>query len=174
MIKKKVESREMLKRNGGETLETITPFSFMRQFAENMEHLFEDFGFFRFPTLFAKEVLPFYKEFAPVGWAPKIEVLRHNGELTVRADLPGLTKEDVKVEVTDEALTLFGERKEEKEEKHEGYYRSERNYGKFFREIPLPEGINVDKATATFTNGVLEVTLPVPKIELHGRRLQIK
>jgi HSP20 family protein len=109
-----------------------------------------------------------------VDWVPRIEVLKHNGELTVRADLPGMTKENVKVEVTDEALTLSGERKEEKEEKRAGYYRTERNYGSFYRRIPLPEGTNTDKAVATFKNGVLEVTMQVPKTVPRIRQVEIK
>ena len=83
-------------------------------------------------------------------------------------------KDDVKVELTDEALTISGERKEEKEEKYEGFYSSERSYGTFYRQIPLPKGVDADKAKATFTNGVLEVTIQVPKMEPRGRKLEIK
>lgn len=105
---------------------------------------------------------------------PRIEVLKSNGDMMVKADLPGLTKDDVKVELTDDALTISGERKEEKEEKHEGFYRTERHYGRFFRQIPLPEGAKTDKANAVFTNGVLEVKIPVAKTESHARKLEIK
>jgi len=170
----KKESTELQKPNAGKALEIPTPFAFMRRFAEDMERLFEDFEGFRFPSFFGREFFPFRKAFERVDWVPKIEVLRHNGELTIRAELPGLTKDDVKVEVTDEALTLSGERKEEKEEKREGFYRSECSYGSFYRLIPLPEGASTDKATATFNNGVLEVTLQVPKIEPRSRRVEIK
>jgi HSP20 family protein len=92
----------------------------------------------------------------------------------VKADLPGLTKDNVKVELTDEALTISGERKEEKEEKEKDFYRSERSYGRFFRQIPLPEGAKTDQANATFTDGVLEVKIPVAKIESQSRKLEIK
>ena len=146
----------------------------MRHFAEDMERLYEGFEGLRFPSFFGREFLPFRKEFENVDWVPKVEVLQHNEELTVRAELPGLTKDDIKVEVTDKALTLSGERKEEKEEKREGYYRSERNYGSFYRRIPLPEGVNTDKVTATFNNGMLEVVLQVPKTELRTRKVEIK
>ena len=91
----------------------------------------------------------------------------------MRADLPGLKKDDVKVELTDEALTLSGERKEEKEEKREGYYRSERTYGSFYRYIPLPRGTKTDTAKAEFHDGVLEVKMQVPKSETRSRRLEI-
>ena len=96
------------------------------------------------------------------------------GELVVRADLPGLTKDDVKVEVTDDAIQISGERKSEHEEKGEGYYRSERSYGSFYRSIPLPEGVNADSANATFRNGVLEISMQAPQRESRGRRLEIK
>jgi len=92
----------------------------------------------------------------------------------VRADLPGLTKDDVKVEVADNAITIEGERKGEKEEKGEGFYRSERSYGKFYRRLPVPEGANAGNATATFNNGVLEITMPAAKhLEQKSRRLEI-
>jgi HSP20 family protein len=169
----KKETTEMQKRNG-EPLEAVTPFGFMRRFTEDMEKLFTDFQGFRFPSLFGEEFSPFLKEFEDVEWVPKVEILRHNGDFTVRAELPGLTKDDVKVELTDNALTLSGERKEEKEEKREGYYRTERSYGSFYRLIPLPDGTNVDKATATFNNGLLEVKLQVPKTEPRTRKLEIK
>jgi len=101
-------------------------------------------------------------------------VLRNDGQLMVRADLPGLKKEDVKVELTNDMLTISGERKEENEEKREGFYRSERSYGSFCRQIPLPDGVKTETANATFSNGVLEITMPAPKMEPQARNLEIK
>jgi HSP20 family protein len=169
----KKEAKEMQKLNV-EPQEAVTPFGFMRRFTEDMEKLFKDFQGFRFPSFFEKEFAPFLKEVEDVDWVPTVEILRHNGDFTVRAELPGLTKDDVKVEVTDNTLTLSGERKEEKEEKREGYYRTERSYGSFYRLIPLPDGTNVDKATATFKDGMLEVKLQVPKTEPRTREVEIK
>lgn len=168
----KKASTELQKPNAG-MIETATPFGFMKRFAEDMERLFEDFQGFRFGSLLGREFFPFTKEFEHVDWVPKIEVSERNGELSVRADLPGLKKDDVKVELTDEALTLSGERKEEKEEKGEGYYRSERSYGSFYRYVPLPKGAKTDTAKAEFHDGVLEVKLQVPKSETRTRRLEI-
>jgi HSP20 family protein len=168
----KMEATALQKREKGLMEETL-PFRFARQFAEDMERLFEDFQGFRMGSLFGREFFPFTKEFEHVDWVPKIEVLKQNGELSVRADLPGLKKEDVKVEMTDEALTISGERKEEKEEKRKGYYRSERSYGSFYRYIPLPEGVKTDTAIAEFRDGVLEIKMQVPKTETRGRRLEI-
>ena len=170
----KKESTELEKRNGGKTLEATSPFHFVRHFAEDMERLFDDIQGFRVGSLLGREFFPFTREFEHVDWVPKIEVLQHNGELSVRADLPGLKKDNVKVELTDEALTISGERKEEKEEKREGYYRNERSFGSFYRYIPLPEGVKTDSATAEFRDGVLEVRMQAPKSEPRGRCLEIK
>ncbi len=74
----------------------------------------------------------------------------------------------------DGVLTLSGERKEENEEKHEGFYRSERSYGMFYRQVPLPEGTKTETATALFKDGVLEITMQAPKREPQTRRLEIK
>ena len=153
--------------------ERAYPFGMMRRFTKDMERLFDDFEDFRFSNFF-KEFAPFRMEFDTVKWVPQIEVLRKNDQFMVRADLPGLTKDDVKVEVTDALLTISGERKEENEEKREGFYRSERSYGSFYREIPLPEGTKTEDAAATFRNGVLEITMPVPKVETSTRKLEIK
>jgi len=146
-----------------------TPFSFVRRFAEEMDNLFEDFNFRR------DWLAPVFGNELGAGiWSPQVEMLQHNGELIVRADLPGLTKDDVKVEVTDNAITIEGERRGEKEEKREGFYRSERSYGKFYRRLPIPEGVNIKDAEATFQNGVLEVKMKTSKREQQkSRRLEI-
>jgi HSP20 family protein len=156
------------------TPETVNPFQMMRRFTKDMERLFEDFHGFRFPTFFNTEFEPFRMEFDNVHWVPQVEVLHKNGQFMVRADLPGLNKDDIKVEMTDDLLTISGERKEQKEEKREGFYRSERNYGSFFRQIPLPEGTKTENATATFQNGVLEIAMAAPKAEMRTRKLEIK
>ena len=143
-----------------------SPFSFMRRFGEDMDRLFEDFGF-------ARGVIP--QGFAQMAeWSPQVEVTERDGQLVVRADLPGLNKDDVQVELRDEAIIIRGQRKQEREEKREGYYRSERSYGSFYRQIPLPKGIDTEKATANFNNGVLEITMPVAQGEARGRQLQIQ
>ena len=149
------------------TPETANPFQMMRRFTTDMERMFEGFGGFNFPTFFKKEL-------ENAEWAPQIEVLHNKEQFMVRADLPGLTKDDVKVEATDDMLSISGERKEEKEEKREGFYRSERSYGSFYRKIPLPEGAKTENAAATFHNGVLEITMPAQKAEMPTRKLEIK
>lgn len=155
------------------TPETANPFQMMRRFTKDMERLFEDFQEFRFPNFLRTDFEPFRVEFANVEWVPQIEVLHNDGQFLVRADLPGLTKDDVNVEVTNDVLTISGERKEEKEEKREGFYRSERSYGSFYRQIPLPETVKAEDAAATFRNGVLEITMPAQKAETSSRKLEI-
>ena len=155
-----------------------SPFTFMRRFSEEMDRLFEDFGMGRgwlAPT-FGRNLPSSLREFGPSIWSPQVEIFERGGQLVIRADLPGLTKDDVKVEVTDDLITISGERRQEQEENREGYYRSERSYGSFYREIPLPEGVNADNARATFRDGVLEVTMPAPERAEQGRsrRLEIK
>jgi HSP20 family protein len=108
------------------------------------------------------------------SWAPDIDVFQRGNELVIRADLPGLKKDDVKVDVTEESVTIQGERKREHEEEREGRYRVERSYGSFSRLIPLPEGAITDQAKASFDNGVLEITMPAPPEQVRrGRRLEI-
>ena len=169
MKDKKKENVELVQK----TPETVNPFQMMRRFTKDMERLFEDFRGFNFPNFFT-EFAPFRTEFGTGEWMPQIEVMQTNGLFTVRADLPGLTKDDVKVEVSDEFLKITGERKEEKEEKQEGFYHSERTYGSFYRQIPLPEGAKIENATATFQNGVLEITIAAPKVTAPARKLEIK
>lgn len=107
-------------------------------------------------------------------WSPQVEIFQRGDELVIRADLPGMSKENVNVEVTDDAVILQGERVEEAEDKREGFYRSERRYGSFYRVIPLPEGAIADNAKATFKDGVLEITMPAPPHEVsRGRRIEI-
>jgi HSP20 family protein len=86
-----------------------------------------------------------------------------------------MTKDDIKLDVSDDVLTIQGERNLEKKDEREGYCYSERNYGSFYRAVPLPDGAQAAKATANFQNGVLEVSVPVPaRAEPKARRLEIR
>jgi HSP20 family protein len=152
-----------------------SPFSFMRRFSEEMDKLFGDV-FADFGTA-RRRLAPGVKHglgSPQAQWAPPIEVLERNDRLVVRAELPGLSKDDVKVEVTDDLLTIAGERREEREETREGYRHSERRYGRFSRSVPLPEGVNSEDVRCTFQNRVLEITMPAPQRVERSRRIEIQ
>jgi HSP20 family protein len=96
------------------------------------------------------------------SWTPAIDVMRHNGDLVVRADIPGIKPEEVKIEVEDDVLTVSGEHEEEKEEKGKQFVRRERRYGAFSRSMALPSGVDASKIVAKTKDGVVEVTIPLP------------
>jgi HSP20 family protein len=105
-------------------------------------------------------------------WAPAVDLLEREDSLVLKADLPGLTEDDVQIEVRGDVLTIAGERKAEHEEKQNGYYRVERSFGRFSRSLQLPDGIDTDRIAAAFDNGVLEVTIPKPE-QRQPRRIEI-
>jgi HSP20 family protein len=156
------------------------PFGFMRRFAEEMDHLFDEFGMgagMHIPSAVTRgrEMLRRESGLVPADWSPRVDVLRREGQIVFRADLPGMSKDDIKVEVKDNALTLQGERKHAKKEEREGYFYSECSHGCFYRALPLPEGADASKATAEFHNGVLEVAIPMPKqAETQTRRVEVR
>ena len=162
---------------------SMSPFIQMRRMMEDMDRMFERFGFgpsgFGLAPTFGSELdRELWRDASTLDqtmWTPQVETFRRGDKLVVRADLPGLTKDDVRVEVEDGVLTLSGERTEENEENRGDVYRSERSYGRFYRAIPLPEGVTDEQCDATFKDGVLEVTLPAPKQpERKARQIPIR
>ena len=144
-----------------------SPFRTLQRLSDEMDRIFDDFGL-------GRRWSSGRREFGSEMWAPDVEVFQKNNELTIRADLPGLKKDEVTVEVADQAVTIQGERRRETDEEHEGLYRSERSYGSFWRVIPLPEGAISEQAKAQFRDGVLEITMPTPPASTSkGRRLEI-
>jgi HSP20 family protein len=105
-------------------------------------------------------------------WMPAMDLVEGDDSFVLRADLPGLTQDDIKIEFEDRTLTVSGTRKAEHETKKDGYVRVERAFGSFSRSLTLPQGIDPEAVTASFENGVLEVTIPKP--EAHKpRRIEI-
>ena len=145
-----------------------SPFHLLQRVAEDMDRMFDQFGFGR-----RWRESSAWRGANPEIWAPQIDVFQKNDQLVIKADLPGLSKDDVTVDLSEDAVTIHGERKTEHKEEREGYYQSERSYGSFSRVIPLPPGAMADQAKATFRNGVLEVTMPSPPAATRGRRLEI-
>jgi HSP20 family protein len=144
------------------------PLTLLKQMTSELDRMFDEpFLSFNWPS--------FKKLPAPTAWSPKVDVFEKDNRLVTRVDLPGLKKEDVTVEVTDGYLAMSGERKRESEEKKEDYFRSEREYGSFYRALPLPEGVTLEDVKATFANGVLEVSVPLPaKPENKARKVEIQ
>lgn len=96
-------------------------------------------------------------------WTPAIDVVRENGNLVLRADLPGVKPEEVKIEVDHDMLTVLGEHEEHTEEKDKHFVRRERRYGAFARSMALPPGVDASRITAKTHDGTLEVTIPLPE-----------
>jgi len=136
---------------------TLSPFALMREFTYEMDRLFKGAT----------------SKLDAALYIPPMDVKLTDGNLVITADVPGLKKDEIKIEVTEKALVIEGERKsEEKEEKPE-FRKIERSYGKFYREIPLPEGAKIELTKADLTNGVLTVSLPVPEMK-KGRPVPIE
>jgi HSP20 family protein len=96
-------------------------------------------------------------------WIPAMDLVETENDFVLKADLPGLAEDDVNIEVEDNVLTISGERKSEREDRNEGYYRVERSYGSFRRSLTLPQGVDPESVRASFDRGVLEVHVPKPE-----------
>ncbi|MEA2480125.1 MAG: hypothetical protein QOJ07_2047 [Thermoleophilaceae bacterium] len=105
-------------------------------------------------------------------WIPPMDLVEADDHFVLKADLPGVAEDDVRIEVRDNALTISGERKAEHERRERGWYRVERSFGSFSRSLSLPEGIDADAIEASFDRGVLEVRIPKPE-QRKPRRIQI-
>jgi len=145
----------------------LGPFSLMRRFAEEMDRMWEGFGQ---PTTAGRSGL-----WGGESFSPDLDIFERDRKLVIKADLPGLNKDEVTIDVTEDEVVIEGQRKYEHEESKEGVYRSERSYGHFTRRVPLPEGVDTGTANATFKNGVLEITFEAPKTSSkETRRVQIQ
>lgn len=145
-------------RSGAMQRPSSSPLSLMSRMMNDMERFFDDLtlGSAFWPRGVERTG-------SSVDFVPRMDVYEKDGKLTVRADLPGMRQEDVKVNVEDGVLTISGERSHEHEHEKGGVYRCEREYGSFRRSIALPEGISPDSVQASFEQGVLEVTMPLPQ-----------
>jgi HSP20 family protein len=120
----------------------LAPFSMFRKLGTEWERMFENRDF-----------------------VPPLEIERKNGAFIVRAEIPGMNEKDIKVQFTEDGLVIEGERKQETKTEKDGYFRTERTYGKFYRCVGLPEGANPDKAAANYVNGVLEISVPLAEVK---------
>lgn len=152
---------------------TSSPFSMMGRLMGDMNRLFEDFGF---GQAFGSPLMPRGETaFARAPWIPRVDIFERDGNLVVHADLPGLRQEDVNVKIDNGVLTVSGERSHTHEHESGGVYRCERSYGRFQRSLALPEGVDPESVQASFDNGVLEVTMPMPQQQApKGRAVPIR
>jgi HSP20 family protein len=147
-----------------------SPLSLMNRMMSDMDRFFDDLGFGRASWPRGME-----RWATGIDFVPRVDVFERDGKLTVHADLPGMRQEDVKVNVEDGVLTVSGERSHTHEHEKGGVYRCEREFGSFRRSIALPEGVNPESIQASFDQGVLEVTMPMPekRTEQKGRAIPI-
>jgi len=117
----------------------------------------------------------FFSEGAPWQgeWAPTVDVSETEGSVVVKAEVPGMERDDIEVSLTGDTLTIQGEKKDERKESKGSYRLVERRYGTFSRTIPVPQGIEADKVTAEFKNGVLTINLPKTE-ETRTKKIQIQ
>ncbi|TET44230.1 Hsp20/alpha crystallin family protein [candidate division TA06 bacterium] len=126
------------------------PFRDMVSIRDEIDRLFDGF-FGRMPA----------KRSVMKGiWAPLVDIEETKDDILIRAELPGMKKEDIKISVSEGRLQIAGERSKEKEEKEGTYHRIERTYGRFQRVVPLPVEVEAGKTKATYKDGMLEVRLP--------------
>jgi HSP20 family protein len=154
---------------------TSAPWHPFEAFRQEVDRLCEDFGRSFRPFGFGRrsELSPFWSFSADLS--PAVDVVDKGTSWQITAELPGLDEKNVEVTVADNILTIKGEKKEEKEEKRKGYYRSERSFGTFQRSFELPESVDQNKITAGFQKGLLTLTLP-KKPEAHRleKKIEVK
>jgi len=145
----KKESKEIVK---AESAREISPF-------EEMEKRFEE-SFRRPFSMFGPSWLPRVK-FPEMGVVtPDVDIFEDGNDVVVKAEMPGMKKENIEVNLTDDMITVSGEKKKEEKVEKKDYYRVERSYGSFTRSFKLPKDVESDKAKATFKDGVLEIRVP--------------
>lgn len=152
---------------------TVTPwrpFTGLTRWEREMDRMMEDF--------FGRSMRPWWPQRWLAGGdseiiTPVVDIYEEKDDIVVKAELPGMDKDDIEVNISDSELTLKGEKKKEEKIEEENYYRSERSYGAFVRSVELPTDVQADKITASFKNGVLEVRLPKTQ-EAKAKEIKVK
>lgn len=146
------------------------PFMDLARWEREMDRMTDDF--------FGRRTKPWW----PDRWfrtdeleirAPVVDLFEEKDDIVVKAELPGMTKDDVEVNLTDHTLTIKGEKKKQEEIREENYFRSERSYGSILRTLELPKEVHADKVKASFKNGILEVRLPKTE-EAKSKKTKVK
>ena len=142
------------------------PFMGLTGWERDMDRILEDF--------FGRWARPWWPERDEMEVRPPIvDVFEEKDDIVVKAELPGIEKENIEVNLGDHTLTIKGEKKKEEEVKEENYYRAERSYGSFLRTLDLPKDVHADKVKASFNNGILEVRIPKTE-EAKAKEIKVK
>lgn len=169
-VQRSTQNRNEMRRWESDRSASYGPFGLMRQMQDEVDRWFGRLGL---------GGMTWPSSWTGTGeqrgdWTPAIDAFQRGNEFVVRVDAPGMTRNDLTVEIGEDSLTIRGERKHEQHEDREGMYWSERSYGTFTRVVPLPSGAISDSAKANFNNGVLEVVLQAPSQEARrGRKIDI-
>ena len=161
---------EKTKEKETKTLAPWKPLAELSRFERDMERLFDDF--------MGRRVRPWMPErwWPTIGMelaAPAVDVYEEKDDIVVKAELPGIEKDHIEVNVSDHLLTIKGEKKKEEETREDNYYRAERSYGAFLRTVELPKDVQTDKVKAAFKNGILEIRLPKTE-EVKKKEIKVK
>lgn len=161
----------MAEKNKEKETRSVTPWRpFMGVIERDMDRMLDDF--------FGRRTRPWW----PERWfrtdeldvrAPAVDMFEEKDDIVIKAEIPGMDKDNIQVNLTDHTLTIKGEKKKEEEVKEENYFRSERSYGTFLRTVELPRDVHADKVKATFKNGVLEVRMPKTE-EAKAKEIKVK
>jgi HSP20 family protein len=148
----------------------------MRRFSEDVDRVFASLGFGSFGSMSESWDMSQRSGMSSMACAPSVDVTTRGDDLVMKADLPGIKPENMQIECDDNRLVIRGEtgNEQSQEDKERGYRYSERNYGSFYRTIPLPQSVNPDNAKAAFNDGVLEVTFPGGARSLAPQRRSIE
>jgi HSP20 family protein len=140
----------------------LAPFNDLNRIRSELNRIFED------PFSLVEPSTSFFE-----GWEPSLDIYEDKDKVTVRAELPGMKKEDISVSLDGNNLTISGERKQEEEKQEGETYRAERYFGRFQRSVTLPQAVDPTKIEATYRDGVLNITLPKAE-EAKPKRIDVK
>lgn len=153
---------------------SASPFELMRRFSDDVDRMFSQMGFGSWtePFSIARSLQP---QTMSSTWTPSVDMAVRGNDLVINADLPGMKPEDINIECDENSIILSGQTRSENQNQNQGqgYSYIERRFGSFYRQIPLPQGVNGENAKATFNNGVLEITIPDAARQLTPQRRRI-
>lgn len=153
------DPRSAVARTEGQVPRRWEPSTLLDEMQNDLARLFEFSPLGLFPFGRTPRRLPQM----PTATMPRVDVFEREGDLVIKAEVPGVRKDDIDLEVSDGDLVLRAERKEEREVKDENWYRMERSFGSLYRRLPLPEGVQTDQIKANLADGVLEISIPNPQ-----------